>query len=78
MNIQLPEAVQSSYRIHNGQVEHSSGLLDNEEFLSLERIKDEWTIWKELLESGTFNDENGEDFGCEPDSGIRNIWWSDK
>ena len=78
LSIQLPEDVKSSYRIHNGQTSYDYGLINGCEFLSLERIKDEWQIWKGLLDSGTFQDEDGQDQGCEPDLGICNVWWSSK
>lgn len=78
LSIQLPEDIKSSYRIHNGQTSYDYGLINGCEFLSLERIKDEWQIWKGLLDSGTFQDEDGQDQGCEPDLGVCNVWWSSK
>lgn len=76
LSIKLPEDVKASYRIHNGQFAYSldeKGLIEGREFLSLERIRDEWEVWKELLDSEQFE-------GCEsePDLGIRNDWWNDK
>jgi cell wall assembly regulator SMI1 len=55
--VQFPEDVKASYRIHNGQQTiYDYGLMvDAQEFLSLERIQDEWAIWKELLDEGDFN-----------------------
>lgn len=76
--IQLPEDVKALYRIHNGQSDYTYGFFDGREFLSLNRIKDEWQIWKSLLDNGTFQDSNGQDQGCDPDLGSRNLWWSDK
>lgn len=76
--ISWPEDVKSSYQIHNGQSTYSYGLIDGRELLSIERIKQEWSIWKELLDRGTFQDENGYDRGSEPDIGIDNLWWSAK
>lgn len=76
--IQLPDDVRASYRIHNGQATYKYGLINGREFLSLERIRDEWQVWKELLDSGTFQTEEGQDQGSDPDPGIRNLWWSDK
>ncbi|MEA5478111.1 SMI1/KNR4 family protein [Pseudanabaena galeata UHCC 0370] len=35
-------------------------------------------IWKGLLDSGTFQNEDGQDQGCEPDLGVFNVWWSSK
>lgn len=76
--IKLPEDVKASYRIHNGQSDGTYGFLDGREFLSVERIKQEWTVWKDLLDSGTFQDQDGHDIGSEPELGIRNVWWSAK
>jgi cell wall assembly regulator SMI1 len=78
LSMQLPEDVKSSYRIHNGQLTYEYGLIHRREFLSLERIKDEWECWKELLDSGTFETEDGEDIGSESAPGICNVWWSAK
>ncbi|MCU0546814.1 MAG: SMI1/KNR4 family protein [Oscillatoriaceae cyanobacterium Prado104] len=78
LSIQLPEDVKSSYRIHNGQFTYNYGLIYGREFLSLARIKDEWECWKELLDSGTFETEDGEDIGSEAAPGICNVWWSPK
>lgn len=76
LSIQLPEDVKSSYRIHNGQRAYTYGLMSGREFLSLERIKDEWQAWKELLDDGTFETDDGQDQGSEPAQGICNVWWS--
>jgi hypothetical protein len=45
------------------------GLMDGRELLSLERIQDEWTIWKRLLDDGAFEGVTGE-----PGPGIRGDW----
>lgn len=78
LSIQFPEDIRSSYRIHNGQSTYDYGLVNGREFLSLERIKDEWQVWKELLDSGTFQAEDGQDQGSGPAPGICNVWWSSK
>jgi cell wall assembly regulator SMI1 len=78
LSIQLPEDVKASYRIHNGQTAYEYGLFNGCEFLSLERIKNEWQIWKDLLDSGTFQSADGQDQGCDPDLGVANVWWSAK
>ena len=77
LSITLPEDIKSSYRIHNGQSRNGCGLIYGREFLSLQRIKDEWEVWKELLDDGVFNDEDGKDQGSNPVPGIRNLWWSE-
>lgn len=78
LSMQLPEDVKSSYRIHNGQSGFEYGLINGREFLSLERIKDEWLIWKELFDSGNFQTEEGQEQVSEAAPGIRNLWWSPK
>lgn len=78
LSLRLPDDVRASYRIHNGQSTYSYGLIDGREFLSLERIKDEWLIWKDLLDRGTFQTDDGHDQGSDPAPGIRNVWWSAK
>lgn len=74
--VKFPDDVKSLYLIYNGQSSFDCGLLDDLEFLSLERIKDEWSVWKELLDDGIFQDDDGQDQGSNPDLGIRNVWWS--
>lgn len=76
LSIRFPEDVRASYQIHNGQASYEYGLMDGREFLSVEQIKGEWQIWKELLDSGTFQKEDGQDQGSNPAPGIRNVWWS--
>lgn len=72
----LPEDFKSLYRSYNGQTDEAGYLFDAEEWLSLERIADEWQIWKDLYDDGTFA-ENGEDQGSEPDDpAIEVVWWS--
>jgi cell wall assembly regulator SMI1 len=79
LSIQFPEDVRSSYRIHNGQSIYEHGLIaDDWELLSLERIEEEWKIWKQLLDDGVFQDEKGQDQGSEAALGISNVWWSSK
>lgn len=77
LSITLPEDIRCSYKIHNGQSTGRCGLINGREFLSLERIKDEWGVWKELLDDGIFNNEDGEDQGSNPVPGIRNLWWNE-
>ncbi|MGP1383327.1 MAG: SMI1/KNR4 family protein [Thainema sp.] len=77
LSIQFPEDVKASYHVHNGQSTYRYGLINGREFLSLERIRNEWQVWKELLDSGEFqiHDPTQE---SNPDPGIRHVWWSDK
>lgn len=71
----LPLDFLEFYKIHNGQDSSSEGLINAEELLSFERIIDEWSIWKDLLDKKTF-EENGTSFTSEPDKGIKNNWWN--
>ncbi|MEA5465228.1 SMI1/KNR4 family protein [Leptothoe sp. PORK10 BA2] len=78
LSIQFPEDIKTSYRIHDGQSTFDYGLINGRELLSLERIRSEWQVWKELLDSGTFQNKDGQDQGSEPAPGICNVWWSSK
>ncbi|HCF27872.1 MAG TPA: hypothetical protein DEV81_11890, partial [Cyanobacteria bacterium UBA11049] len=75
LGVSFPEDVKDSYRIHNGQKScfdtpdrqqwKDYCLIDYRQLLSLARIKDEWSVWKELLDTGGLGDhymtlENGE------------------
>ena len=66
----LPADFPAFYRIHNGQQSYRSGLFDGEELLSVPRMLDEWTIWRDLLTSGDFADAYSE-----PTAGVRADWW---
>ncbi|MEM6300080.1 MAG: SMI1/KNR4 family protein [Bacteroidota bacterium] len=69
----LPKEYIEFLRIHNGQKYDSEGLIDTEELLSTERIIEEWSVWKELLDEDDFNDSQSE-----PDKGIKSDWWNPK
>lgn len=79
LEIEFPEDVKSSYRIHNGQFEWRYSLIPGWQFLGLEEMIGEWESWKKLLDSGDFNEEDGNDFGCASDGLIRTeLWWNPK
>jgi len=63
LGISFPPDVVDTFLIHNGQQAGSPGLLDGWEFLSLERIVDEWTVWKDLLDGGDFRGSESESDG---------------
>lgn len=68
----LPADLRESLLIHDGQTEYPDvGFVDTQEFLSLERIRKEWSVWKELFESGAFTESESE-----PDVGVRPDWWN--
>ncbi len=64
----LPEAVRAFYRLHDGA---DAPAVAGRELLSLERMLGEWTIWKQLLDKGTFEDN---DHGA-PGPGVQKKWW---
>lgn len=77
LSIVLPDDVKALYLLCNGQSSYGYGVIDGNEFLSLERIKDEWSVWKELLDAGEFAEhDNTESNRIDPE--IRNTWWSSK
>lgn len=77
LSIQLPDDVKALYRLCNGQSSFDYGLLNGNEFLSLERIRDEWTVWKDLLDAGDLiTDDDIESDRI--DTEIRQVWWHPK
>lgn len=71
IGVKFPSDFLEFYKIHNGQDSNSEGLIDTEELLSFDRIADEWSIWKDLLDKGTFENNSSE-----PNTGIKNNWWN--
>ena len=70
INKSLPEDFKAFYGIHNGQDSTSEGIFDTEEFLSTERIMDEWQVWKDLFDKGVFDESVSE-----ADDGVKEKWW---
>ena len=74
LGVSFPEDVKDSYRIHNGQKscfdtpdrqQWDYCLIDYWHLLSLDRIKNDWGVWKELSDTGRLADiyttlDNGE------------------
>jgi cell wall assembly regulator SMI1 len=79
MGVTLPEDVRASYRIHNGQrndvqgAEYGFGILEAEDFLSLENMVEQWRIPTELLREGKFD-------GIIVDSSeeVKPEWWNSR
>ena len=69
----LPQDFIDLLKVHNGQKSYTGGLFDGSEFLSTQRIADEWNIWKQLLDSGEFDGSTSE-----PEEGIKDDWWNSK
>src|SRR5690349_20028435 len=55
LGISFPQDIRDTFLIHNGQASDNPWLLDGWEFMSVERIVDEWKVWKDLLDGGDFD-----------------------
>lgn len=73
LGVTLPADYIECLKVHNGQKGNADGLFSGLEFLSTRRIQSEWTIWKNLLDSGDFDGDRSV-----PASGIRADWWNPK
>ena len=79
MGYALPEEFKELYRAANG--ESGAGCLwPDEEWLPIERIIEEYGVWKNLLDDGMFADDDGTPYDCEPeDAAIKgDLWWNPK
>ena len=75
----FPEDFKASYRIHNGLEKRNYSWIDSWKFLGLERIIEEWKVWKELFDAGEFDDPECFSSYCELDRVIKiNYWWNPK
>ena len=70
----LPEEFKELYRVANGETD-IDGVFAGEEWLSIDRIIDEYNVWNQL-----YQEDDGSDFGCDPeDVGIKSdFWWNPK
>jgi cell wall assembly regulator SMI1 len=75
INAKLPVDFVDFYKQHNGQSPDAAGLIACEQLLSFDAIISQWNIWKRLLDSHTFA-ENDKDFVGMPDHGVKNNWWN--
>ena len=71
LSVALPADYKASCRIHDGQLDINDNLMDGREFLGLDRVQQEWEIWKGLLETGEIAE-----FESDPIGPIRNDWWN--
>ena len=62
LGVELPDDVRMSYSRHNGQ-DGGPYLFDGWMYLSLGDVRSEWTGWKELLECGDWDDNDGNSDG---------------
>jgi cell wall assembly regulator SMI1 len=72
LGVTLPAEVCESYLLHNGQKFDSPGMMDGWELLSLQRICDEWKVWKDLLDGGDFAGIQSNGDGLL----VRDDWWN--
>lgn len=73
LGVKLPTDFVECLKVHDGQRGAASWLFQDSEFLSSQRILDEWAIWKDLLNGG---DLDGAE--AEPGAGIQPVWWNPK
>ena len=71
LGVKLPPDVRESYLIHDGQP-YGGGLFGGCDWHSLENVVREWTVWKELLDGGDFDDISSDADGRT----IRTDWWN--
>jgi cell wall assembly regulator SMI1 len=70
LGVRFPEDMRASYLLHDG-CSNTIGFIHGLDFLSLEAILFQWHVWKDLLDSDTF-----EGIDSEPDEGVRSDWWN--
>ncbi len=73
IRVTLPTDFVECLKVHDGQRGQAECLFQSSEFLSSERILDEWTIWKDLWDRGDFDDAD-----ARPEPGIQSTWWNPK
>ena len=70
LGVDLPDDFISVLKIHNGQKGEAAWLFDSQEFLSTQRIIEEFNIWKNLLETKLQGKVSV------ADDGVKNEWWN--
>ncbi|HEX8693753.1 MAG TPA: SMI1/KNR4 family protein [Longimicrobium sp.] len=72
LGVRLPDDVRASYLRHDGQSQDSPWMMNGWEWLSLTRIRDEWKVWKDVLDSGAFAAIESDADGVS----VRRDWWN--
>lgn len=72
LGVRLPDDVRAAYLRHNGQDPDAPLVLLGWEFLSLEEVVAQWSIWKDLLDSGTFDTAQSNADGHL----VKQDWWN--
>ncbi len=70
LGVDLPDDFINVLKIHNGQKGEAAWLFDSQEFLSTQRIIEEFNIWKNLLNSELKGKVSV------ADDGVKNDWWN--
>jgi cell wall assembly regulator SMI1 len=70
LGVTFPADVRETYRLHDGQGDDSPVFLYGREWLSLERMLDEWRVWKDLLDGGEFEGNT-----VNAPAGVQAVWW---
>lgn len=73
LGVKLPTDFVECLKVHDGQRGAAGWLFQDAEFLSSQRILDEWAIWKGLLDGGDLDHTK-----AEPEAGIQSAWWNPK
>lgn len=68
--LKLPKDVKDSYRLHNGSNERAV-FAYGRYLLSLREVQEQWNVWRDLVESGSFDKSNPK-----PTGPIKRIWWN--
>lgn len=72
-DVRFPQDYRAFLKLHNGQVDCSMTLLGMGPLLSTHEIVDQWRVWKELLDDGTFDDQSS----ASDHTGVKtNMWWN--
>lgn len=78
IGINLPEDFKRLYSLHNGQNNSNPPFYYTEELLSIDRMIEEWSLWKQLLDDKHFQQDDGTLFTSDPHPNIKNNWWNPK
>lgn len=70
--VKIPAEFIDFYKIHNGQIPYTKGIIDDfYELLSIDQIVAEWNVWKELI-----LDDDSDYYKSTPDPGIKDDWYN--
>jgi cell wall assembly regulator SMI1 len=71
LGVRFPDSVRAAYLRHDGQRRDAPSTLYGWEWLSMARIREEWSVWKELLDGGDFDGLSNDADGL----AVRSDWW---